>query len=113
MSTTTVVNVLKEAVSGDTVDVRTIKLGGVTGIAAASEIVMYVWRHDVERVELACTDAGGADDDEIEVDLGPFLTDSPAAGDWNVEVDVDGTTWPGARRAARLTVRAEAPAPAP
>ncbi len=109
----TAVNALKPAVSGDTVDVRTIKLGGVSGIAAASSMTMYVWRPGVDRVELTPIDAAGADDDEVEVDLGPFLTTGPAAGSWFVEIDVDGTTWPGANTPAKLTVRAEAPTPAP
>ena len=113
MSTSIATNVLRPAVSGDTVDVRTIQLGGVTGIAAASEIVMYVWRAGVDRVELVCSDAGGADDDEVEVDLGPFLDDEPAAGKWLYEIDVDGTTWPGANTPGWFVVRAEAPTPDP
>lgn len=113
MSSTTPVNVLKEAVSGDTVDVRTLELGGVSGIAAAEAIVMYVWRPGVDRVELSCSDAGGADDNEVEVDLGDFLTTGPAAGKWWYEIDVDGTTWPGANSPGWFIVRAEAPTPAP
>lgn len=103
-------NILNPAVAGDTEDFRTIRLGGATGIAAASSITVHIWRHNTTTttVDIAATDAGAAGDDEIEVDLGSFLT-TATPGEYWVEVDVDGTTWPGARQPAKLTVRDDAP----
>lgn len=102
-------NQLRPAVVGDSADTRTIELTGIENIADVSTFAGYVWRPGIARATVTVT-LDDADANTVSAALGPWLTSAATPGDWYFEIEADGITWPGARRPARLSVRAEAPA---
>lgn len=105
-------NTLMPATAGDTTDVRTLELTGVTDIAEADTITVTIWRHDTSAVELTDVTPVPDTENQITVDLAPW-TESSDPGDWLVDIDIDGTSWPSATRPARITLRPGPPAPTP
>lgn len=91
---------LEYAVTGDIKDFRTLTLGGVTDLAAASAVEAHVWRHNTHATLAASIVDATARTVRIELgDTSGWLPTIATAGDWNLEIQVtfaDGTvlTWP-------------------
>lgn len=99
------VNRLRWATTGDTGDTRRLRLTGAPDLTEASTIAVWVWNDDTARVEIPNTPF---DRQHADVDFGDWLATTPEPGEWWVEIEVDGVTWPGAKNPAILPVRAQA-----
>lgn len=102
-------------VAGDEGDTLTVTLNGVANLATAETVEAHVWRGaESATLAAAVTDSAAR---QVTVQLGTWLGDGPAAGEWRLEVQVGFAggvelTWP-ALRPDVISIRAQAPAGTP